>query len=500
MKMNKFVLSERLKTIILIVLFISTLLLSYLYLHGDTFTGLGETVNSRLSSTEFSTDDGPDLGELVNPESVSVSFGDGCFDVFKANATTLWNEFLPIYISFTEMNNLMIEEISSAQWNESMEFSSIVFNFGCDISNEFFEGQGASNYGQNDFFTSISSIGCSQAGETAVFVRNKTQNRYFRISADSEFFDLEGTLAALRADTTASGRTLLGSEANDSYYPTYMLIGSDSRAYIPYETSLNLKPLRVSEQPSENAETSLAETFFGKGLNFIRKITDNNGTITYMYGYNQKALSFGPDGHIEYTDNTTDSESQLNYNNALKAALAFISSHGTWSNTGRNTMKYSLRKATTGTSGRSTVYRFCFKAASGSYPLYSGDEFDIVVELTGDKVTYYRRNLLSMPFMSVSTDTGTAGENSPIYSILAENYPEIGAIMADSGSQLLFQSETYGGNMEEVMSRLESVIPGYYRTDDSSLVPAWVCRFDSCYVFFDLYSGAFLGSIKAGEY
>ncbi len=502
MMMNKLLFSEKFKTIILVVLFISTVLLAYLYLHGDTFTGLGKTVNDRLASTDFSTDEVPSPGNTISPASVSLSFGDGTFDLLCENASVVWNEFLPIYITFSEMKNLMIEEISEDQWNESMEFSSIVFNFAFDVSNDYFEGQGASNYGQTDYFTSISSIGCSDAGKTAIFVRNETQDRYFRISADSEFFDLDAMLSSLRSGTTTSGQQLSGSEATHLYYPANMLMGSLSRAFLPYQTNISMKPLYMEIARSEETDRSLAETFFGKGLNFIRKITDNSGTIMYMYGYNQKSLSITPNGNIEYTDNTTNSETQLNYNDAYKKALEFISSHGAWSSLNQNKLNYTLRKATTGTSGRATIYRFCFKASFDDFPIFGGDEFDIVIEITGDKVTYYKRNLISMPFVTLSAKTGVIEDNSEIYTLLAENYSDIAAILAEAGSQLLLQSSTYGENMEDVIEKLISVLPGYFRTNDESdhLVPVWVCRFDSCYVFFDLYSGELLGSIKAGDF
>ena len=499
--LNKFSISERLKSVIIVVLFLITVLLSYLYWHGENFTGLKETVNNRLSNQAFTTAAGPETASLVCPETVSVNFGDGTYCQITENAGPLWEEFLPIYIDFTKMSNLMIEEITRDQWNESLEYSSITYNFGYDISNSYFESLGAANYGETDYFDSIYSISCTEAGETAVLIKNETSDKYFRVIADSEYFNLEELLNKIRKSEDSGTASLSVDEASFSYYPANLLAGTDNRTYLPYDAAVLLRPLRISTQGVSTYERNLAETFFGKGLDFVRKVTDDSGIIIYMYGYNRTTLSIYPDGYFEYTDTPTSPDTALSFNQALSIASDFISGHGTWSSYDETKTGYILKDFSSDTKGKSSFYRFCFETVYDNLPLIGAEGYDIVIELEGDQVTFYSRNALAFTSTSLTAEEVPASRNASVTDILASSYAQITDAIYEMGGSVTLDGGTYGENMERVLSQLTSAAPGYLQTskESSILTPVWILSFKEGKVFFDLYSGAYLGYKKEGE-
>lgn len=499
--LNKLATSERLKSVIIVVLFLTTVLLSYLYWHGENFTGLTETVNDRLSNQAFTTATAPDMASLVCPETVSVNFGDGTYCQITENAALLWEEFLPIYIDFTKMSNLMIEEISEDQWNESLEYGSVTYGFGYDIPNSFFESLGAANYGETDYFDSIYSITCTKAGETAVLIKNEGSGKYFRVIADSEFFDLEGLLKKIRKSETLDNTSLSGDELSFLYYPANLLAGTNNRTCLPYESAVPLRPLRITTQGIAAYERSLAETFFGKGLDFVRKVTDDSGIIIYMYGYNHTTLSIYPNGYFEYTDTPSSRDTTLSFNQALSLASDFIAGHGTWTSYDDSRTGYLLKSATSGTRGKSSFYRFCFETEYDNHPVFAAEGYDIVIELEGDQVTFYSRNALAFTSTSLTPEPADTGRNASVPDILASSYTQITDAIYEMGGFVTLDGATYGENMEKVLSQLNSVIPGYLQTskDSSILTPVWIFSFREGSVFFDLYSGNYLGNIKAGD-
>lgn len=485
--MNKSIYTEKFKSILIVVLFLSTVLLSYLYWQDASLTGIKQTVGDHLSSSVFTSKDYPEPSSFVCPNSVSVNFGDGTFSLYQKEASQLWEEFLPIYIEFSQTPNLMIEKISREQWDETMSMKSIQYQLNCDLPSSFFEGLGAANYGQTDSFNNISVIAFSEASNTSLFVKENATDNYFRIISDSEFCTLGESIDKLKA------------APHNQYYPISMYFGTKNVSLAPFQTDLSLPSLsspRNTADQTENYEKDLAETFFGESLDFIRKIVDDNGTITYMYGYGQKMLTIRQNGIFEYQETPSYNEVFLNFDEALSLASSFIAHHGSWSDYEGNPLNLLLNSSASSENAKTSVYRFTFGTQYNNYPVYGGQESRIVIEITGNRITHYSRDIgLSEP-VPIADASESSAENATVADILSYNYQNIATILLDNN--VITPGDGTEDLFDIVVSGISSIDIGYFaHTANTQKIytPAWVIHFSGFHLFYDLYSGQYIGHV-----
>ena len=80
----------------------------------------------------------------------------------------------------------------------------------------------------------------------------------------------------------------------------------------------------------------IASGFFASGLDFVRKITENKGSLLYMCGSNQ-FLFMNEDGSIEYSENFEPSAyKELNFYDSLSLAVDYVGAHGGWTSLSQN--------------------------------------------------------------------------------------------------------------------------------------------------------------------
>lgn len=477
--------TERLKTIIIVVLFISTVLLSYFYWHTPSISGIKQSVNEHFSSSIFTSEDVPDLTSFVYPKELRVNFGDSTYTMLQNDSAKLWDSFLEAYISFTNMPNLIIEEISEKQWVETMSLKSIQFVFDYNLPATFFESIGAGNFGQLEYFNSLSTAAISEASPTSLFIKDDSQGKYFRIISDSKFYPLDEELAKIN------------NTYENQYYPIYIFLGTENYAMAPYKTDL-LLPVLVSEkklvQRHENYEKELAKAFFGESLDFIRKITDDNGTIIYMYGYGNKMLTISKNGVYEYQESPSTEDIYINFDKALSTAVSFIANHGSWKSYDGEELNAQLKSVSLSTKGKRSVYNFQFITKYNNYPMYGSQASKIEIEVSGNKVTYYSRNMSMLNPDELATYFPEDRTNYQITDILSNNYQSIATTLINRG--ILAPDNASMDLFDLVISNISSIKSGYYSTvneENIEYIPSWIIDFSGFMIFFNLYTGEYLG-------
>ena len=486
--MNNTAYKERFKTILIVVLFLSTVLLSYFYWENASLSGLKQSVDERFSSSRFTDGDIPEVSSIVYPKSVQVNFGDGTHCICQKEAPELWSAFLPIYIDFSESDDLVIEEISAEQWEETVYMKSIEYIFDYDLPVELLEAMGASNYGQLNDFRSITSLAYSEASTSSIFIKDSSNDKYFRVISDLNLEQLSQSIDELYKNRP------------NQYYPISMLLGTENQVMMPFYTSYSLPVVSCPNGTSDsvkNYEKELAETFFGKSLDFVRKITGDNGTITYMYGYGQKILNIYKNGMFEFQKTASSEVNSVDFKEAFSIATSFIAEHGSWSSPDGKQLKTRLEDVSKKTSPKASSYTFVFSVHYDNIPLYRTNTSEIIIEVTGDQVTNYKRNIEAHNPTELSDYTANSTQNASIVTILSYNYQKIAKILLEN--DLIVPGDGSMDIFDITISSITSVELGYWGQDydDTSqkLLPSWVIDFSGFHIFFDLYSGEYLGYI-----
>ena len=479
---------ERIKTVLLVVLFITAVLLSYLYWRDSSFLEIKETMDNRLSLTTLASASIPEPAELICPDSVDVNFGDGTYTSFHENAREVWDLLLPYYISFTKIKGLSVEALSEQQWDNVMGFQSAQCCFGYPLPDSFLRSLGAAGYGETDSFGFLTVLAFSNAFDDSYFIRS-SDGSCFRIRAPE--YDSSGILSAIES---------LRAKSQDQYYPMNQFLGTDNTEVTPFATAIDLPSLQFnSSVPDQNSsyKTDLARNFFGQSLDFIRTVTDNNETTIFMYNYGETSLTVYPNGFFEYQDSPVAADKSVGFMEAFRTASAFIAEHGSWSAHDGKTIHFLLEDLELQSYNRSSVYTFRFRSDYNGRKIYGSDNV-LTVVVTGSQVTYYSRNL-TIPGeedFTATTNTGTA--NYPFVDVVSREYENIAkqlkrldAMDPPADADALFDA---------VLEQIRGIDTGYYEiTENHRKVcrPSWILTFPGdIRIFYDLYTGEYLGTIS----
>lgn len=475
---------EKVKTAIIVVLFLSAILLLYFFWKGFSFDDIKLQFPTVLSDNIVV----PMPEEVIKPRDVQVTFGPDNYSLYTANADVLWDRFVQDYISFSESENILVEEISESQWKESMQLKSIRYEFSYPLPLSYLEALGAASISQANGIHSFSIIGYSVASKESIFLCDRENNTYYRMVSDQDYTGLDEEISSLEQ------------QPHSPCYPISMFYGVNNDTLLPYDLQTQLQPLFAQNESMEggkNLEQSIAEKFFGENLDFIRKITDDDETIVYMYGLGQKILAISPDGKIEYTEEPGNTYTDLSFYDSVVLALKFVASHGNWvSFDGEPLEAYLVHCSAISSDKKQNTLRFTFGLEQNDYALYSQNGPQIIVEVTGSQVTYYRRNIDTAQKALNPGDYALDGQTSPVIEILPASYHILAEILRNTGTEV--PGQTADEQFNSVIQQITSVSAGYFEqadenTGEAYFVPAWVIQLNHVDVFFDLYSGVYLG-------
>lgn len=474
---------EKIKSLVIVVLFLSAILLLYFFWKGFSLEEI------RLPLTNFSTDTiiTPNTSELVEPKNVQVTFGPENYTQYSTNTDTLWNNFVKDYIAFSESENIFVEEIPMEKWIESMQMKSIRYEFAYDLPLSYLDALGAASIPQAESIEAFSVIAYSVASRESIFLYDSQNDKYYRMVSDADYTSLEQQISQLNQTP------------HSIYYPINMFYGVRNDTLLPYdrqERLLTLSSVNEIKDSSKDRERKIAERFFGENLDFIRKIIEDDGTVIYMYGVGQKILTLDPQGIVEYTEEVDNDYRELPYYQSLNLATEFVARHGSWTTIdGKEIDSYLEYSTEINDSSRRKGYRFSFGLKQDGYPLFNDNGPQMIVELIGDQIVYYKRQI-DTAYNTMSPET----EDRQIYSIielLPAKYTTLALVLKENGAEISDVSADEQFN--SVIEQITALDIGYFKQSDQEgdafFIPAWVINFSSINIFFDLYSGDYLGFI-----
>ena len=459
---------EKLKTAVIVVLFLTTILLLNLTWRSESSGGF------RLSSVLDLI--GPDVwvpqaSELLQPDYAVYGFGDATYAVDRSRVQERYQEMLQLLMQQSDTSALLVSEVTPQQYRDMMTgFRSLRVVLSCGVPfSEFCEANGISRPSSTDPVGYVESFILSDAAPESIFVEGR--GSCWRFLSDSE----ENIATPLLSSMERSEPT---------YYTAGSLFGNANLSLLPLSGSSNLAPAPVTRETGEERERSvreMAESIFGENFDFVRRITDSFGNITYMYGYGEKTLTCLTDGSFEYKTEPMEGPDP-GFFGSLQAAVAYVATHGGWG-TDRRDLAFCLCGAAEEGSGRSKLYTFEFAQKMGGVKLLSEDGPALIVKVSAGEVSYYRRAAVQSAALYGEMQVAAEAAN-----VLAGNCHLISSVL---GSNLL--AATSDEEFSFVAEKFRDATPAYVVTEDG-MEPAWVITMDGgTKLFFGLYDAVPLG-------
>lgn len=459
---------EKLKNVVIVVLFLSTILLLNLAWRSE---GSGRF---RLSSVlEFISPDVwvPRAEDFVRPDSAVQGFGDGTFAVDTERADGLYRDLMQIFKRQSEAASFLVNDVTPEQYREMLtgyRSLKIVFPFAIPFG-ELCDMEGINRTTATDQVNYADALILTAAAPESIFVEGL--GRCWRFIADSG----EDVASVLLSELDRSGPI---------YYTAGSILGGSNMALLPLSFPGTLAETSCAGESADDVERAgaeIAESIFGENFDFVRRITDSFGNVTYMYGYGEKTLSCLADGSFEYKTDPVEGPDP-GFLPSLQSAISFAAVHGGWGSD-RRELNYCLCGASEEGSGRSKMYTFEFAQTADGAKLFSENGPAIIIKVCGGEVSYCRRAVVqAQAAYEDPRDTAEAAN------VLAGNCHLISSVL---GNQLLTASSDE--EFSFVAEHFQSVQAGY-AVGEQALEPAWMITMDDgTKFFFGLYDAEPLG-------
>ncbi|MBO4881420.1 MAG: hypothetical protein J5555_07035 [Firmicutes bacterium] len=459
---------EKLKNAVIVVLFLTTVLLLNLTWRSE---GTGRF---RLSSVlDFISPDVwvPDASEFIAADYTVCGFGDATFSRETDRAASDLAAILQTLRTESSNASFLVNEVTVQQYREMITgFRSLKVELSCPVPfGEFCERNQINRSSVFDQVGTVEALLVSEAAPESIFVEGGGQ--CWRFISDSEA-DLASPLLVSLTRT------------DPIWFTAGSMLGNENMALLPLTGSAKLAQTSWESEAAgdvEKAGRTMAESIFGENFDFVRRITDSFGNVTYMYGYGEKTLTCLTGGVFEYKTGAVEGADPGFYN-SLQAAVNFVAARGGWG-ADRHELDYRLCGANEEGSARNRLYTFEFAQMLDGVPVLSEDGPAIIVKVSSGEVCYYRRAVVSAAAQYADEQTAAnaanvlAGNCHLIHSVLGGN-----VLAASSDEEFTFVAE-----------RFRSAGISYIASEDA-LTPAWVITMEGgTKFFFGLYDAVPLG-------
>ncbi|QHI72283.1 two-component system activity regulator YycH [Aminipila terrae] len=482
---------EKFKNILLVVLVFTTILLLY-FLWGS------KSLEAFIFSDDSESYEVLTSEKVLTPDEVILGRGNEDYIVATSKKEELWNnEILGTFRNFSQETNILVEEITKEKYKAAMKYPSIIARFQYDMPfSEFCDRFNINQQQGYDNISNLTEIGFSKGSKESAFIYDGSKKKYYWLlgNKDLQIFKKVDDISAQQAATYFPLKTYLGTE-------------STNQTLIPVESPEAIVPIdykRDSETGEKEAAESMAQSYFGKTLDFTRKIEESNGKIIYMYGYGQKVLIINPkDGSIEYKEEIKGNNSeQKSMFESLDTALTFISHHGGFKTAEGEKIEPNL-ESVSAIDDKKGCYRFIFDFKIGKNRLFYEENAPVTIDVKDGQVSYFRRELINFDGNQIQKKSNQ--ERISAMNMLAMNY---NYILTKSGME--DKQEPKAISFEDVANKIENLYTGYlkpaveqqnegtvYKEKKLQLVPVWVVEVNGVFLYFDLYDGKPEGYSKA---
>lgn len=488
---------EKAKNLILVVLFLSTVLLLYFFWGNISFDNL------RLPASQDAAVP-PDMGSFLKPEQITVNFGAETYtvlppgDIWYNDTKNDQDSFAEELGRFGPAENVLVEEIPYEKYLKVKEYASIWARFNYDIPiSDFCKNFGMSKPQSYDVIETVTEIGYSTAerGDSLYILDGKNQKTFRLVASPANDSDNKTGNTDFPALIDS-----IGAENNNIYYPVGSVLGISNDTLVPVSVQTNLKSFSFRQDfYSYQTEkiASMAEQYFGGNFDFVRKITEENGTIIYMYGYGQTVLIVNTDGSIEYKEEQAGNNAGQSFSDALETALQFIADHGSWESMSKAVLTPYLEDVIRDPN-KEKGYRFIFGLEVNGTRLYYEKGAPVTVDVTSGQVTYYKRQLIDFDQKEIDSFKDDPKDDAfSVANLIAQNFKYIYDTLQQSGD--VPATADQAAMFEDIASLVKDIRIGYMKpanNKSTEILPVWVVTVKDTNVYFDLYSADPVGYFK----
>jgi len=481
---------ETIKTVLIVALFISTMLLLYFFWENPARSSFPFS-EMMAGEDEFV----PSMEQILQPSEISVDFGRGVATVIAYNTTDSWTQGLLALRKFANAEDLLVESITKEQYDKIMQFRSISFSFLNTIPfSSFCEEFGYEKSPSLQQIWGFSRLSYSAGSPESLFITDSFSDKYYRLVSPATTHTLEALINATEQEQYVA------------YYSIGTFLGTGTRTLMPLAYNTKMEELFYNKEFQRSQETQIrgfAQKFFGESFDFVRRIEESKGTLIYMYGYGQKVLTVYEDGHIEYKEEVSGQGTEQDYFEALHSALNFVASHGGWQPFGEErSLQPCLRYSREINSDKKKGYQFFFGVKAAGEELYYEGRQPLMVEIMDGQVTFYQRDLILPEYSEESSSARTRETFSPV-NMLAQNYSYLYKLLLSQGYS--FKQAEGDALFDEVSDLIDQVKQGYvlqasdHEGSGAVLKPAWIIVVDDMEIYFDLFDASPLGHTKIAE-
>lgn len=281
---------EFIKSVLLICLLISSMIMSHAVFYDETLTKVSEENSDSVDTKKIST--------YVIPQSFSVSFGGMSYTrVYNWEVKQqLWGELRPVLLK-TFSSDYTIESVERAYYATQFKSEGLLVEMPTAFqAKDLFDVIGGTNK-ERVMDITISEILFVADQKTSLYVYDKSAEKYYRIRTTFIQHDLSKMIDYLRDDVTIEYRTIA------DRFSLEKTVKSDRNAnnytLIPFQYD-HVVPKYELVDTNVLDETKVVEAIFGAQMSFIKSLVDINGSKIYMYGYGTKVLTFMPNGVVHF--------------------------------------------------------------------------------------------------------------------------------------------------------------------------------------------------------
>ena len=478
---------EKIKTATLVVLFLTTILLLSFFWKNVSLEGLpfaigsmGETAPRVVLSAR----------QVMLPQRVEIDFGSGSYTDAAGREKETWEAMIGVLTQLSSGETVLLEEITPEQYGKVMEYRSIRADFGYSLPfQDLCRQYQIKRHQSMEGVQQVSAIAFSTGSPESFLLVDTKNGRYYRLVADQPLTALSSFIDGIEA----AGFT--------PYYEASTFFGVDNQTRMPVTLQTGMTRLAYEAEFStaeEDKIRALAESFFGSSFDFIRKITESDGSVIYLYGYGQKLFTLDQSGILEYKEDLAPAaDEEQDFFASLDLALQYLSFHGPALSEDQD-LQLILRNAAPIQRGGNRGYRFVFGANLQGEKVFYPAGSPLVIEMIGNQVVYFYRDLFWL-----SEEEGqqlSLQEQREAYSIanvLANNYSHLSEILIKEGR--LDPESKPAATFETIVDGITEVGHGYLKqpieTEESLavLVPAWSVTIQGICFYFDIDDAAALG-------
>ena len=412
---------------------------------------------------------------------------------------------------YLSMEDISLEKIEKDQYDEVMSYPSIeaAFSYGIPLS-EFLENNGIFEAESAESVATFTTIGLSSASSENLFICDEETGEYYRFTTgDTEVPEymsqaIYSVISEIDDADLPEYYTIeqLAGVKNDTLIPLYM---ESSMADRTYEQEFDIS--------NERSLNKIEQAFYPSGLDFVRKITENKGSVLYTYGYSQQVLLLDEYGSLSYSEALDQSGyEEKGFYDALAVAVEYIKNHGGWSviyKDGKTPYIYDVDR-TSEEDGKYSGYTFDFGVILDGAPVEYGADGMLSVTVYGSQVTGYHRDVFILDDASgalgsvgdadAATSTGDTWVAANAINVITDQYETICALLAekatDEGDEEAAAAYSGEDSFEEMTKRIEHIELCYINDKENRkdvLYPAWHLRIDGANFWCDPETGAVLG-------